>query len=430
MRLVEQTRRLDEVAARDHATGVFGTSHNACALAYFDSAATLGAEGVPMGPILSGGGLHCYDPWVVYSKPDKYHVTNPNMTVTGEIGGGKTTTIQVYLRRQHPFGRFIRVIDPRGEYRELCRDLGGQIIRLARDGGITLNPLENAETRHALLRSMASATARRNLNEREPALLNVALDAAVEIGGDYPVLPDVLRLLFHPTEAMAEKVGTNARRFAIEARDVAMALQPLCEGDLRGLFDGPTTADVDFDNQFILLDLSDLWDSQSLGILMACATSFLQSQIDRHYKSGDMVGKPPKSILVIDEAWKILTLPGVGEWLRERFKFARKLAQQNIAIMHGFRDLDAAGDDGDQITKLAQGLVKDCGTFILCRTTPEDAKQTQRLLNLSDVERDILVSGLDRGSALWRIGNHRFIVFTYATEDDLRVTSPDRAMAG
>lgn len=427
MRIEEKPRRIDEIAAHDHATGMFGTSQEVCALGVFDGVATLGSEGVPIGPLLTryGSGEFCYDPWVIYRKRDRFNVTGPNMTVMGELGKGKSTTVQVYLRRQWEFERFIRVIDPRGEYRNLARDLGGQIIRLERGGNVTLNPLESPETRHELLRSVAAATMRRDLNEREPALLNTALDAC----GENPILPRVLDLLFRPTEAMADEVGTTTRRFAAEARDVAMALQPLCKGDLKGLFDGPTSEGMDFDNRFILLDLSVWWTSQTLGILMTCAMSFLQAQIDRHYKTGDLLGKPPKSILVVDEAWKILTLPGVSAWLQERFKISRKEAQQNIAILHGLRDFDSAGDEGTRLTKLAQGLVKDCKTFVLFATGEDDSRAIKQLLGLSEVEREVLVNGLDRGSALWRIGEHRFVVSTHATEDDLRVTSPDRAMA-
>lgn len=428
MRIEEKARRIDAIAAADHATGMFGTSYDVSALGVFDGVATLGSEGAPIGPLLTryGSGEFCYDPWAIYGQPDRFNVTDPSLTVIGQKGKGKSTLVQCYLRRQWAFGRFIRVIDPRGEYRDLARDVGGEIIRLERGGDMTLNPLESPDTRHELLRSVASAAMRRSLNEREPALLNTALDAC----GDEPILPDVLECLFRPTETMAAEVGTTAHRFAAEARDLAMALQPLCKGDLKGLFDGRTSKGIDFDNRFILLDLSVWWTSQTLGILMACAMSFLQAQIDRHYRTGDLIGKPPKSILAIDEAWHILALPGVGEWLRERNKVTRKEGLQLIVIMHGPRDFDAAGDEGARVTKMAQGLVKDCQMFVLFAAGPEDARAIQKLLRLSDVEREVLESGLERGCALWRIGEHRFVVSTHATESDLRVTSTDRAMTG
>lgn len=424
MRLEERPSRLAELAGRDHATGMFGTSHEVCALGVFDGVAS-GPGGVPIGPSRIGSGLFSYDPWVVYGKQRQYNVSDPSLTVLGEKGKGKTTAVQCYLRRQYACGRFVRVIDPRGEYRELARDCHGPIVRLERGSGITLNPLESPDTRHELLKSIVSAALRRDLNEREPALLETTLNAC----GNEPVLPQVLDLLFRPSTEMAERVGATPRRFAAEARDAAMALQPLCDGDLRGLFDGPTSEGLDFESRFILLDLSAWWTSKTLGILMTCAMSFLQAQIDRHYRTGDLIGQPPKSILVIDEGWKILSLPGVGEYLQERSKVARKEALQTIIVMHGLRDLSSAGNEGDRVTKLAQGLVRDCQTFWLFGTNEDDAADLQRLLGLSDAERKMLVNEFSRADFLVRLGSHRFVVQTKATEDDLRVTSPDRAMA-
>ena len=336
-----------------------------------------------------------------------------------------STGIQIYLRRQFAFGRYIRIIDPWGEYRGLVDDLGGQVIRLARDGSVTLNPLESPGTRHALLRSVAAAAVGRGLTEREPAILSEALAAC----GDAPVLPMVLERLLRPSSEMAERLGETVRAVAGEARDVALALQPLCDGDLRGLFDGPTSVDMDFGNRCVMLDLSDVRELRTAGILMACATSFLQSQIDVHYREMERAGGTPKSIMVLDEAWKILSLPGIAEWRQEQAKFSRKLAQQNILIMHVFRDLDAAGDDGDRTTKLAQSLMRDVQTHVLYRMPHDDVRQARALLDLSEAEARIVEHELDRGDALWRVGRHRFVVHTYASRDDKRVTSPDRAMA-
>jgi len=51
--------------------------------------------------------------------------------------------------------------------------------------------------------------------------------------------------------------------------------------DLRGMFDGPTTEGLDLSSPLVVLDLSALYNSAALGVLMACATAWLQATLAR-----------------------------------------------------------------------------------------------------------------------------------------------------
>ena len=219
------------------------TSAHTRALALFDAVSALAARGIPIGDILSGGGLFVYDPWQLYPAV----IRDPNMFVMGKLGERKSSLVKVYIHRQWVFGRLIRAIDIKGEYRALAEYLGATIIKLSRHGGVTLNMLESSEDRHDLLQAVAHAVLRRPLSDREPALLNTALDHAARAHSE-PTLPVVIDLLLHPTADMAADIATSPTKLAAEARNVALALQPLCSrtGPLRGMFDGPTTPGLDF----------------------------------------------------------------------------------------------------------------------------------------------------------------------------------------
>ena len=54
---------------------------------------------------------------------------------------------------------------------------------------------------------------------------------------------------------MAERLRTTVDELAADARRAALALQDLCEGPLRGMFDGPTTPGLDLDSRLLVLDL-------------------------------------------------------------------------------------------------------------------------------------------------------------------------------
>ena len=93
MRLIARRSRLSRYAASDHATGMFASSSSACVLAPFEGHGTLGARGVPIGPVLSGAGLFCYDPWELYADQARFGVTDPDMVVLGAKGQGKALDI-------------------------------------------------------------------------------------------------------------------------------------------------------------------------------------------------------------------------------------------------------------------------------------------------------------------------------------------------
>jgi hypothetical protein len=88
----------------------------------------------------------------------------------------------------------------------------------------------------------------------------------------------VVDVLLHPREAMVAGVSAaGPSECAIAARDVALALQRLCDGGLRGIFDGPTSEGIDLDGALVVLDLSAMRDSDALAVLMTCTVAWQQA---------------------------------------------------------------------------------------------------------------------------------------------------------
>src|SRR5581483_2346482 len=96
-----------------------------------------------------------------------------------------------------------------------------------------------------------------------------------------PLLPHVVDSLFRPDARLAAQIATDASTLAEDGREVALELRRLVTGDLRGMFDGPTTAGLALDAPLVVLDLSAVYGSAALGILMACATAWVQAALDR-----------------------------------------------------------------------------------------------------------------------------------------------------
>src|SRR5665213_4130150 len=79
-----------------------------------------------------------------------------------------------------------------------------------------------------------------------------------------------------------------------------------------GIFDGPTTPGLRLDGLLVVLDLSAVYHSSALGVLMACATAWLQSSVRAQHRN--------RIIVVVDEAWAILSNLGVTRWLQSSWK--------------------------------------------------------------------------------------------------------------
>jgi hypothetical protein len=176
----------------------------------------------------------------------------------------------------------------------------------------------------------------------------------------------------------------------------------------------------------VVLDLADVYSSEALAIFMACATAFMQATLTAHRTPGST---PPKVISVVDEAWRVLSELGLGEWLQSSFKLARQHGQQNIIVMHRFSDLSAAGAAGSRESRLAEGLLSDAGTRVVYRQNESEAPLAAQLLGLTETEAELL-PGLGRGEAIWKVGQRSFFVCHLISAREAQLVDTDAAMAG
>jgi hypothetical protein len=294
------------------------TTRNLGAAYPFIAEAGLGQRGVVIGDDLLGGSF-VFDPFELYAQGV---ISNPNMVVFGQIGRGKSAFVKTFLWRQAVFGRRAWVVDPKGEYGDLAAAWGVRPVALRPGGAIRLNPLDpgpeheggivdgegsTARRQMELLTSLASACLGRSLLPRERAALGAALATTAERAG-VPTVPRVVEAMLSPTADSAASLRTELRDLLEDGRDVALELRRLVHGDLAGMFDGPTTPGLDLSAPLVVLDLSALYTSAALGILMACATAWLQAALARTASArGGFEGQSRQLFLVVDESWAILS---------------------------------------------------------------------------------------------------------------------------
>src|SRR5262245_61875953 len=203
----------------------------------------LGGRGVYIGRDVYGGSF-CYDPWELYGRA----LTSPNAVVIGIVGRAKSSLVKTYVLRQAVFGRQAWIVDVKGEYDQLARALGAETISLSPGSPIRLNPLTprgGPERQLSLLYSVTAAVLERPLTPEEKRVAQEALNVLERRGAGEPTLPGVVDVLLNAPSELAKALAMQPEELVGMTRPMAFALDQLCTGNLRGMFDGPTTPGLD-----------------------------------------------------------------------------------------------------------------------------------------------------------------------------------------
>jgi len=369
------------------------------------------------GPLLgddlsAGWGPLCWDPFESY---DHGLVTNPNVFVMGEPGFCKSSLIKCWMVWQHCLygaGRWMMIVDPKGEYRVVAERIGMTVVRPAPGGDVRINPLEShagpglaatvsAEDRAvqaAGLYSLGGGMLERRLRPLERKALRSVVDVVSDHRGTAPpTLPDVLGLLATPTEELCRATARNVDEWVRDVEEVRFALDELCTGPMRGMFDGHSNVHVNWDGPGLVMDLSGVIDNER-AIALAMVASIGWSRQQRFRVAGR------QRINVNDESYYMYRLAETVEFAQERRKLGRHYGEANIDICHRPSDLAAQADDGSRIAKMAVGLLSDTSTKIVFRQAPGELAAARELFDLSSTELDCIARA-KRARAVWRIGD-------------------------
>jgi type IV secretory pathway VirB4 component len=383
-------------------------------------------------PFVAEGGLPCsrvyvgrdlfgssfvFDPWQLYQQRI---ITGLNMLVLGMIGRGKSALIKSFLLRSVLHGRKGVVFDVKGEYTALAEALGCAPLRLAPGGTVRLNPLDgrsSAREQAELVEALAATALTRPLRPEERTALELALAEGRNRRCE-ATLPQVVDVLLSPTAAMAGAIHTTPDAMAVSCREVALELRRLCDGALAGMFDGPTTAGVDFTAPLVVVDLSAVYHSAALPVVMTCVAAWLQAALgsdDAH------------RMVVMDESWRMFSHLPIAAWMQQSFKLSRASGTMNVLVMHRLSDLASAGAAGSHQVRLAEGLLADTETRVIYGQPPSEIEQARELLGLSDTEAKLLPQ-LPRGQALWTVGGRSFLVEHRLSASELALVDTDARM--
>ena len=381
----------------------------------------------------SSGGLILLDLWKRGSSR-----TNSNITVVGGSGSGKSTAIKHIIASEYARGTKIIVIDPEGEYKDMCLNplFEGSWIDVAGGRGGLINPLQirpvppdtDDESTAELQKNESIGDLAVHLktlqtffrlyipsmDDRLRALLDQALvemyhkfgitwdtDVSSFSAEQFPILSDLYNLI-------AEKAKLKDNN-AVYYEDLKTYLEGAANGADHLLWNGYTT--INPQSGFIVLDTKSL--IQMSGTVLAAqyfnVLSWCWEQITHDRKERIMP--------VADECWTMIDprCPQSLEFLKNAEKRARKYEGSIIV------GTQSTNDFLDPEVKFYGQSVLDLPTFkLLFSMDGKSLKETTELFDLNDAQSDYISSG-QRGTALMKVGNQAVIVRFELSEERLEM---------
>ena len=378
----------------------WGTSQDFVALRLPTHDAGTLLHGASLGRTMRGGDF-VLDPFDAYQAGV---VTNPNVVVAGAIGTGKSTLVKMMIDRALARGRRVVVVDPKGEYEGLAHAHGVAPLVLGRDGWCWPAAIDQRSDREFVATLLAGAKGSA-LDHDEHYALDQTM-ATIATPRPTRILADVASRL----SPYLHDPGRGAHR------SLALSVRRFIDGDLAGLYDGGASP-VRFEERLVVLDVSRFWGSDAVGIAALSAVAAAQH----------LAARPEPGLLVLDEAWALLSDEASLRWLQGSWKLARARGIAHLLVLHRWSDVASVGGSDSAQRARARGLLRECETTWLFRQPSDESAEMASVLGLSERERRSL-GELSRGAALVRYGSARSLVRVIPNQRDVTFIDSDHAM--
>lgn len=344
---------------------------------------------------------------------DRFSLENSNSCVFGKSGGGKSFLVKLETMRHLLFGTEVFIIDPEGEYKELTKALGGELIDFSFTSPVKINPfdlsgiVEEGENElglkilslHGLMRVIMG-----NLTPTEDAILDRALVLTYKQKGITPDPatqrnePPLVEDLYKTLLGMEEE----------NARHLAERLEKFVKGSLSGIFN--QQSNLNLKNRLTVFSIREL-EEELRPIVMYVILDSIWTKIKRTVK---------KRILVVDEAWYLMKHPDSATFLYSIAKRARKYFLGVTTITQDVEDF-LSTDHG-------KAIITNSSLQILLKQSPAAIDKLAEVFYLSSGEKHFLLSA-NVGEGLFFAGTaHAAIQVIASPEEHHLATSKPQEM--
>ncbi|MFH1403159.1 MAG: ATP-binding protein [Candidatus Altiarchaeota archaeon] len=345
---------------------------------------------------------------------DPWELSNPNILVLGTSGGGKSYAIKLLLMREFMEGVSINVIDPQGEYADLIRTFNGDVINIAPNSDSVINPFDMMdqtfdEKKLSLLAFFRCLLG--ELTEPQRAILDETIDRAYEEKGinadpktwskEPPLLEDLYNEVLPLTKSSKDIIYKPAMAIVNRVKSYVF-------GPMRFL---NQHTKIDLSNRMISFDIKDSPDIGK-GVVMFLILEYVYTQMKK---------SKSRKILVIDEAWTVLSAGEQAEYILRLVKTCRKF---NLALVMITQDVEDV-----LVSRAGRAVLTNTSTklFLKQDTSVIDQIAERFHLNMSEV-RFLKVATM--GHALLMAETMKVPIYVTASPEEHRIitTRPDEMM--
>lgn len=345
---------------------------------------------------------------------DVFKLSNPNGLCLASSGSGKSYMAKLYIARHLLHGTKVLVIDPQGEYTNLVKMYNGQRIDLSRNSSTIINPLDlmghdYQEKRLALMDLMPVMLGA--LTEPQKSFIDRAITEAYNLCGinedsttwdnEPPLLEDVLNILKR-YEKKASKVEESTIRSLINRLDMYV-------NGAFGFLNRKTN--IDFNNRFVCFDVGNL-PKQVKPTMMFLVLDYVYMKMKKDLE---------RKILVIDEAWSLLSRAEDASYIFEIVKTCRKF---NLALFLINQEVE-----GMMNSEAGKSILANSSYTLLMRQKPAVIKDIQEVFHLSSAERVFLLTACVGEGILLMDDEHSEIKIVASNEEHKQITTcPDEIL--
>ncbi|MBS3106414.1 ATP-binding protein [Candidatus Woesearchaeota archaeon] len=339
---------------------------------------------------------------------DIHKLPNPNGMILASSGAGKSYWSKLFIIRQLLNGTKVMLIDPQSEYVKLINTFNGQVINFSRTSSTVINPLdlmghEYAEKRLMLLDLFGVMLG--TLSDIQKSVLDRAITGTYERKGitdnektwknKPPILGDLL----------AELVSMSKSATIIERetyRSLTNRLSMFVNG-VYSFFNRHTK--IEFDNSFVGFIIGDM-PRQAKPINMFLLLDYVYLKMKTSIE---------RKLLVVDEAWSLLSRAEDSEYLLEIVKTSRKFNLGLLLITQDVTDLLQS--------RAANAILQNSSYKLLMRQEPAAMENVTKTFNLSETEQELLLTA-EVGEGLLLMGNqHTQLRNVASAEEHLLITT-------
>src|SRR3989339_294315 len=345
---------------------------------------------------------------------DRFSLQNANMVVFATSGAGKSYAVKLEVLRSLMMGTDIIIIDPEMEYSHLCEAVGGTYINISLASESKVNPFDLPRpvgqqistediirsaviTTKGLIRIMFGTLSAQEDSIMDRALLEAYAKKDINPSSDLTTVePPIMQDLLEVLEGMEG------------AENLVLKLQKYTEGTFAGLFNSPTN--VNMNNQLVVFSVRDLEDE-----LRPMAIYTLVNYVWNIVRS-----ERKKRILIIDEAWWLMTHEDSARFIYALVKRCRKYYLGVTTITQDVNDFLRS--------QYGQAIVTNSALQLLLRQSPAAVEMIQKTFMLTEGEKYLLLEGAV-GEGIFFAGlKHAAIKVVASYTEDQLITSDPRQL--